>query len=610
MLEERIVRVGVVHKHFGRLFRAAEIALAHLQAGNQQLTGSAHRHPPAALAGDEGMDARKRTPDRNVGFLDGHVLAHDIGRRLRGAVAVEHAELGHGEAGHLLAAGVQAHQGLVLREVDGELRGHLRGHHRMRDAVLLEVFVQGEEVQPDLLRDDIQGRAGRERRGEIAHVGVESETGVGRGMGILRDVQGCVIVPGEDRDVPVAELHALGDTGRSAGIEQDEQVIRRGSGDIRLALGQGLDLVRRQDRPLITADEAFQAGIGDEQGGSRILDHEGEALGRIGRVQRLVGAAGLQDAERSDDHELVPVQDDGHHPAGLHDRSDMGGEPVRQRVQFRIGERRIAEDDGRMVGILGDILAEKVQEGHVRVTGEGFRVEGIGFGHLLFRREREVSDLVGLSHGQQAGGETVRKLLQDSLRVLVGTVAAGQLERAVLGRGQAEGEGIVPHFGFRVVRTVERDGEARSQVADTIFVGIVPESGRALGLLLPVPNQFFQGLFRGPFHQDRTLAASRREERLGIGIPDGNGDAESGGQQDVRVTGETLAKRIQVLGSKRNGTFNPLHLARSASMQIGNQARIQIGAGRKMFDEPGTGLFRARGRRFGNGLTHVALDFT
>ena len=517
---------------------------------------------------------------------------------------------GNGEAGHLLAAGVQALQGLVLREVDGELRGHLRGHHRMRDAVLLEILVQGEEVQPDLLRDDIQGRAGREGRGEVAHVGVETEAGVGGGMGDLRDVQGGVIVPGEDGDVPVAELHALGDAGGAAGIEQDEQVVRRGSGDIGLPLGQGLDLVRRQDRSLIPADEAFQAGIGDEQGGARILDHEGEALGRVGRVQRLVGAAGLQDAERRNDHELVPVQDNGHHPAGLHDRSDMGGQPVRQCVQFRIGERRVAEDDGRMVGVLGDILAEKVQKGHIRVAREGFRVEGIGLGHLLFRREGEVADLIGLLHGQQAGGETVRELLQDAFRILVGAESAHQLVSVLAGVRQPEGQGVLPYLGVWVVRPVERGGEARTQVTDAVLISIIRKTGRAFGLFLPVPDQFFQRLFRGPFHQDRTLAAARREERLRIGIPGRDGDAESGRQQDVRFAGETLAKHIQILGSNGYGAFHLLHFAFSACVQVGNQTRIQVSTGRIMFDEPGTGLFRARGGRLGNGLTHVAFEFT
>ena len=429
-------------------------------------------------------------------------------------------------------------------------------------------------------------------------------------MGDLRDVQGGVIVPGEDGNVPVAELHALGDAGGAAGIEQDEQVVRGGRGDIGLPLGQGLDLVRRQDRSLIPADEAFQAGIGDEQGGARILDHEGEALGRVGRVQRFVRAAGLQDAERRDNHELVAVQDDGHHPAGLHDRGDIRGEPVRQGVQLRIGERRVAEDDGRMVGVLGNILAEKVQERHIRVAGEGFRVEGIGLGNLLIRREGEVTDFVGLRHGQQAGGEAVRELLQDALRVLVGAELAHQLEAALAGVRQPEGQGVVADGGFRIVRAVEGGGEARSQVPDAVFVGIVRETGRALGLFLPVPDQFLQGLIRGPFHQGRPLAAARGEERLRVGVPDRDGDAERGRQQDVRLAGETLAKRFQLLGSKGDGAFHLLHFAFSAGVQVGNQTRIQVGAGRIMFNEPGTGLFRARGGRLGNGLTHVAFEFT
>ena len=288
----------------------------------------------------------------------------------------------------------------------------------------------------------------------------------------------------------------------------------------------------------------------------------------------------------------------------------MRGEPVRQRVQFRVGKRRVAEDDGRMVGILGDILAEEVQEGHVRVTGEGFRIEGIGLGHLLLRRKCEVTYLVGLSHGQETGRETVRKLLQDSLRVLVGAVPADHPEGTVLGGGQAESEGVVPHFGLRVVRPVERGGETRSQVTDAVLVGILPETDCPLGLFLPIPKQFLQGLFRAPFHQDRPFSTPRREECLRIGIPDRNSDAESRRQQDIRLAGETLAKHIQILGSKRNGALHPLHLARSGCMQVGDQARIQVRAGRIMFDEPGTGLFRAHGGSFRNRLLHVASEFT
>ena len=232
------------------------------------------------------------------------------------------------------------------------------------------------------------------------------------------------------------------------------------------------------------------------------------------------------------------------------------------------------------------------------------------FSRLLFRREGEVADLVGLLHGQQAGGEAVRELLQDALRVLVGAELAHQLEAALAGVRQPEGQGVVPDGGFRVVRAVEGGGEARGHVPDTVFVGIVPETGRALGLFLPVPDQFLQGLIRGPFHQDRPLAAARGEERLRIGIPDRDGDAESGRQQDVRLAGETLAKRIQILGSKGDGAFHPLHLARSGGMQVGDQARIQVGAGRIMFNEPGTGLFRAHGGSFRNRLLHVAFEFT
>ena len=456
----------------------------------------------------------------------------------------------------------------------------------MRDVVPDEEGVHGGKVQPEFLRDDVQGGAGGQGRVDVAHARVEAEAGVGGGMGFRRDAQGGGVAARIDGDVPVAQLHAFRDTGGAAGVQEDEPLVRVRGRDIGLAFRQERDLPGGQDGAVIAAHQRFQAGIGDEQGRFRILHHEGEALRRVGRVQRLVGAAGLQGAERRHDHILVAVQDDGHHPAGLHGGGDAGGQPVRQLVQLRVGEDGILEDHGRVVRVARDIFAEEVQDGEVGIAGEGFRIESIDFGHLRGRREIEVAHRFGLCHGQETGGEAVRELAKDAFRILVGTVLDVHLERAFGAGRQAEGQGVVAYFGFRVVRAVEGGREARGEFVDTVRVGTTAVRGDAFLLRLLLLEQFVQLFIQGPFHQDGALAAGRGEEGLGVGVPDGDGEAEGRRQKDVRFAGETLQEGFQVLGMEGHGAVQPPHAAFSVRIEVGNRAGIQVGAGRERINKP------------------------
>ena len=486
----RLVGERIVDEHFGRLVRPSQIAQTYLQAGHHQFAGGTHRQAAAALAHHIGPDARQRPSDGDVGLLDGHVLADDIDRGLRGTVAVMERELGDGEAGHFLTAGVQGFEGLVLREVDGELRGHLRGHQRVGDAVLLDEVVQGEQVQADFLRDDVQDGPRRDGGGEVVHIGVKAETGIGGRMGGLRDAQGGLVVPGEDGNVAVRQLDALGDAGRAAGVQEDEAVVRLRGRNVRLCVGEAGDVPGQEYRALIAADERLQAGIGDEEGGAGVLHHEGEAFGRIGWIQRLIGAAGLEGAERRDRHILVPVQDDGDHASRLDDGSNAGGQVVGQAVQLGIRERRVAEHHGRVVREAPDILPEGVQEGLVRVAWERARVERRGFRQLPVGREGEASDGFGGPHRQETGGEAVGELPENAFGVLVGPIAAGQAEGTVVPGRQVEGQGIIADFGLRVLRAIKMDREARFQVPDAVFIGITFNAENAILLFLALRKQF------------------------------------------------------------------------------------------------------------------------
>ena len=133
-----IVRERIVQEHLGRLVRPSQVADAHLPSRDEQFAGRADGQALSALADDVGADAGQGLADGHVGHLLADVLAEDVSRRFRGTIGVDEPVFGRGEAGELLATGVEDLERLVVREVQGELGGHLGGHHHVRDSVLPE----------------------------------------------------------------------------------------------------------------------------------------------------------------------------------------------------------------------------------------------------------------------------------------------------------------------------------------------------------------------------------------------------------------------------------------------------------------------------------------
>ena len=86
----------------------------------------------------------------------------------------------------------------------------------------------------------------------------------------------------------------------------------------------------------------------DHHRGSRVIEHESQAVGRIGWVQRQVGAAGLQDCQehnRELDRPIQPARDQ-HLRPDAH-RLEAVSEPVRSLVQLPVVELLAAHDNGR-----------------------------------------------------------------------------------------------------------------------------------------------------------------------------------------------------------------------------------------------------------------------
>ena len=92
---------------------------------------------------------------------------------------------------------------------------------------------------------------------------------------------------------------------------------------------------------------------------ARIFEHEGEPLGWVGRVERHIGAAGLQDAQHRDQHVGGALETQ----ADEHLRPDaQRAQPVRQLVgafiQLAVGQTLRMEDGAwRMED--GEVLSVK-----------------------------------------------------------------------------------------------------------------------------------------------------------------------------------------------------------------------------------------------------------
>ena len=143
----------------------------------------------------------------------------------------------------------------------------------------------------------------------------------------------------------------------------------------------------------------------------------------------MIGAACLDDGQRSHDHILVTVEDDRNHTSRLDDARDVGGESVSKPVQLRVCQESTLVHDGRMVGVFCGDVPEKVQESQRGIELDRSRIESFHLGQLAFRREGKVSSGVGTFHRCDTSGQTVCKLPQETFGVLVSPVSDGDLVR-------------------------------------------------------------------------------------------------------------------------------------------------------------------------------------
>ena len=329
---------GVGDEALGGEARPVEIASSEAGAADVDLSRHAQRHRPQegveqvdGEVGDRHADAAAageiRLHQRPIGDVHGglgdavHVdqpwplvaVAGKPGgeaRRLQGLAAEDHVAQGQ-------------IRGLPLRGPE-ELAEGRRGLVQHRDPLVAQQAVEALGVAALQEREHQQPAAVEQGPPQLPHREVE-------GVGVEQhpDVLRSEAEPGIGRreqavDVGVGDHHPLGGAGRAGGVDHVGRQLR----------------VEREIQPLgAVGIERLQVRGGEQEGGAAVRAHEGDALLRIGGIDRHVGGAGLEHAQEGHHQIRRALQEQGDaiprpHAAGL----EVVSQPVGLELELAVGE--------------------------------------------------------------------------------------------------------------------------------------------------------------------------------------------------------------------------------------------------------------------------------
>ena len=149
--------------------------------------------------------------------------------------------------------------------------------------------------------------------GIVEGVGVEQRPDV-----VLVEAERRSHRPEQARDVGVRHHHALRAAGRAAGVDDVRRAVgERGRREVRVAAARGAPRGRRldiqeDDGPPGARQPIEHLAPRQQSHGARIIQHERKPVPRVGRVERHVRAARLEDGENRHDHLDRTLQADRH----------------------------------------------------------------------------------------------------------------------------------------------------------------------------------------------------------------------------------------------------------------------------------------------------------
>nr|GLK41578.1 hypothetical protein GCM10017611_84540 [Rhodococcus wratislaviensis] len=288
-------------------------------------------------------------------------VAHDGG--LGGPVAVVHPTTRCPAFHQFRRARLAADHDDLEPVESGRLHRRERGG---RDEGVRDLVVR-EEVSEFLTAVQIGGS--NDHRGTAAEGEQQFEDGRVEARG--REVQGpCrrahpvvgALLGGEVGQPGVSDDDTLGQTGGTGRVDHVRRVVelhRRGPLGIRQRLrrlrgAQRVALGRVQGEPFDARGKGVPlSGHGQAEDRAGVGDHVCDALGRVAGVDGHEGAAGLGHCPRSDHRVQRARHPERHRCFRSHTAIDENpGEPVRARVEFRVGERFAVRDESGALTVL------------------------------------------------------------------------------------------------------------------------------------------------------------------------------------------------------------------------------------------------------------------
>ncbi|OEZ60785.1 hypothetical protein DUGA6_30100 [Duganella sp. HH105] len=223
------------------------------------------------------------------------------------------------------------------------------------------------------MRRQDQASATAQRRPDFPCTGVKRNARCGRRASAFAQLKGPAMPCDEIIQAGMGDRHALRPSGRTGRVDHVGQVAR-----LRLAgrIGGVAGIQRRcvgiqqEHRHIAGRQRRQQVLLRQQHRRRRVFQHVGQAVGRIGRVQRHVSAAGLQDRQQADDHFQRTLDAQAHqHIRTDAQRMQVVRQAVGARIEFAIRQRRILILQRHAVGRRNRALLEQRVDGPSRHTG-------------------------------------------------------------------------------------------------------------------------------------------------------------------------------------------------------------------------------------------------
>ncbi|KAF2389016.1 hypothetical protein FX983_06546 [Pseudomonas frederiksbergensis] len=287
----------------------------------------------------------------------------------------------------------------VLRRAADQLRHHQQlaaVGQRAPDFPDREIESKGMEQRPHILRAEVEPRLGRRE---------------------------------QPRDVAVLDHHAFGQAGGTGGVDHVGQVRRGQARNVRVVLRgrrfvAGFDQVEQQRRDVHLRQLIAQWQLSQQCYRCAVVEHVGDALGRVSRVERHVTGAGLEDAEQADNHFQTTLDADRHPIIRAHTECQQTvGHLIGAGVEFAVGQAQVFIDHRHGVGLRGGPSFELVVDQRVMFIEDVGGVPGV----------EQLLTLGGWQHGQRLqrgvrrGFQRGDQILQRDLHIGANTLGADRL---------------------------------------------------------------------------------------------------------------------------------------------------------------------------------------